>query len=169
MIVFHGSYKKFTSFDLSKCKAGSDFGQGLYFTTDKTTAINWATQLYNKYSSVPHAGKYLYSCTIDLAEIKTMYNYKHFNLSVEWFDYIISNRNNLHCLQYDIIEGPIADNKLHIWMDKYQSLRNSNTVTEHELFRIAQQSVKLTPTNQICIKNESIVNILNSNLRRTTL
>lgn len=33
MILYHGSYTEVSEIDLSKCRAGLDFGQGFYLTS----------------------------------------------------------------------------------------------------------------------------------------
>ena len=42
MRVFHGSYIKIDTIELSKCEIGKDFGQGFYVTKIKEQAIFWA-------------------------------------------------------------------------------------------------------------------------------
>ena len=38
MVLYHGSYVAVPEPDLSKCRAGKDFGKGFYLTTDKAQA-----------------------------------------------------------------------------------------------------------------------------------
>ena len=170
MILFHGSCKKFNKIDLNECKQGSDFGQGFYLTHDKSTAKNWMIQLYSKgISKSMNVGRYLYSFDIDISELKKEFTYKLFTVSAEYFYYIICNRNGLPCLNYDIIEGPIADNRLKYILDRYQSMHNNGLVTDRKLFDLAKEATKLTPFNQICIKNQKIIDKLNRCLQRSDL
>ena len=41
MLLYHGSYTAVESIDLTKCRAGKDFGKGFYLTNDYEQARNF--------------------------------------------------------------------------------------------------------------------------------
>ena len=113
MKVFHGSYIKIDAIDLSKCEIGKDFGQGFYVTKMKEQAIFWAERrgLANKTQGVvtefefnENAFQYFNLKTLRFAEYDE-----------NWLDFVAINRNvslpqPTH--NYDIVEGPIADDRI---------------------------------------------------------
>jgi len=113
MRVFHGSYTKIDEIDLSKCEIGKDFGQGFYVTKIKEQAAFWAKRkgLYNKTEGI-------------VTEFEFNENaFQYFNLKTlrfdeydeNWLDFVAMNRNTAlpqPTHDYDIVEGPIADDKI---------------------------------------------------------
>ena len=113
MKVFHGSYIKIDKIDLSKCEIGKDFGQGFYVTKNRKQAEFWAERrgLSNKTEGV-------------VTEFEFNENaFQYFNLKIlrfacydeNWLDFVVKNRDTslpqpTH--DYDIVEGPIADDKI---------------------------------------------------------
>jgi hypothetical protein len=113
MRVYHGSYTKIDKIDLSKCEIGKDFGQGFYVTKIRQQADFWAERrgLYNKTEGV-------------VTEFEFNENaFQYFKLKVlrfgeydeEWLDFVVRNRD-LTLPQpthdFDIVEGPVADDKI---------------------------------------------------------
>jgi len=113
MRVFHGSYTKIDTIDLSKCEIGKDFGQGFYVTKIKEQAEFWAERkgLNNKTEGVvtefefnENAFRYFNLKTLSFAEYDE-----------NWLDFVAKNRDTslpqpTH--DYDIVEGPIADDRI---------------------------------------------------------
>ena len=120
MRVFHGSYTKIEHIDLSKCEIGRDFGQGFYVTKLRSQAEFWAERkgLANKAEGV-------------VTEFEFNENaFLHFNLKVlrfsgyddNWLDFVVKNRNTAlpqPTHDYDIVEGPIADDRIATRITKY--------------------------------------------------
>jgi hypothetical protein len=113
MRVFHGSYTKIDKIDLSKCEIGKDFGQGFYVTKIREQAEFWAERrgLSNKTEGI-------------VTEFEFNENaFQYFNLKTlrfagydeNWLDFVAKNRDtslSQPTHDYDIIEGPIADDRI---------------------------------------------------------
>ena len=120
MRVFHGSYTKIDVIDLSRCEIGRDFGQGFYVTKIRSQAEFWAERkgLANKTEGV-------------VTEFDFNENaFRHFNLNVlrfagyneDWLDFVVKNRNTAlpqPTHDYDIVEGPVADDRIATRIKKY--------------------------------------------------
>jgi len=110
MKLFHGSYIAIDKVDLSKCKPGKDFGCGFYVTKIRSQAEYWAERMGDRN---------------DTAGVVTEFDFQEYafededlnilrfdNYSEEWFEFIMLNRSNVRKKQvhnYDIVEGPVAD------------------------------------------------------------
>lgn len=111
-ILYHGSNAYFKTPDLSKSKENIDFGKGFYATRDDIMAKKWVAgkpgdALINKY-------------TVDLSDLKI---YK-FTPNFEWLAFVCLNRkypgyekitsiNIKQYEKYDILIGPVADDKMY--------------------------------------------------------
>ena len=113
MRVFHGSYTKIDKIDLSKCEIGKDFGQGFYVTKIKEQAIFWAERkgLSNKTKGVVTEFEFNENAFVYF-NLKTL---RFAEYDENWLDFVAKNRDTslpqpTH--DYDIVEGPIADDKI---------------------------------------------------------
>lgn len=48
MLLYHGSCKKFTNFELKYAKEGKDYGKGIYFTPNYDQAKKWGRKKKRK-------------------------------------------------------------------------------------------------------------------------
>jgi hypothetical protein len=112
MIAYHGSFVEIKQIDLSKCEPHRDFGQGFYVTKIRQHAENWA----KRKSRFKHNGfiteyEFYYSELVTRkCKIKQFEAY-----SEEWLDFVVLNRNDRNPIpahDYDIVEGPVADDKV---------------------------------------------------------
>jgi hypothetical protein len=120
MRVFHGSYTQIQEIDLSKCEIGKDFGQGFYVTKIREQAQFWAERkgVDNDTQGV-------------VTEFEFNENaFQHFRLKTlqfagyndSWLDFVIMNRNTAlpqPTHDYDIVEGPVADDRIATRIKKY--------------------------------------------------
>jgi hypothetical protein len=112
MIVYHGSHIEIKVIDLSKCEPYRDFGKGFYVTKFRQHAENWA----KRKSRFKHDGFVLeyefYYNELVTRKCKT----KQFDCYNEaWLDFVTLNRNDKNPIpahDYDIVEGPVADDKV---------------------------------------------------------
>jgi len=120
MQVFHGSYTEIESVDLSKCQANKDFGMGFYVTKIKKQAEEWAKIIGKVNGTVGVVTEYTF---YERAFTEASLNVLRFSeYSEGWFDFIILNRNLENTEQkhdYDIIEGPVADDKVQRRINRY--------------------------------------------------
>jgi hypothetical protein len=118
MRVYHGSYTAVVEIDLSCCEPRKDFGAGFYVTRFKEQAESWALRKGNR----KHTNGIITEFEFD----ETAYDDKNFKVlrfddySEEWFDFVIKNRRSLKITHdYDIVEGPVADDNIQREMDMF--------------------------------------------------
>ena len=120
MEVYHGSYTKIDKIDLSKGQLLRDFGQGFYVTKIKKHAESWAEIIAGKYGTQGLVTEFTY---YDTAFTERLCKVKHFEkYDEEWLDFIILNRNPFSPIpahDYDIVEGPVADDKVQHRLAKF--------------------------------------------------
>jgi hypothetical protein len=113
MKVYHGSYTKIVEIDLEKCLPQKDFGQGFYVTKYRHHAENWAKVIGRKHHTQGFVTEFDYT---ESPFAQRICKIKHFNdYNEEWLDFVVANRNNeeekaFH--DFDIVEGPVADDKV---------------------------------------------------------
>ena len=112
MIVYHGSYAEIAQIDLSKCEPHRDFGQGFYVTIFRQHAENWAKRKSRfKHNGFVSEYEFYYSELVTRkCKIKQFETYNE-----EWLDFVVLNRNDKNPIpahDYDIVEVPVADDKV---------------------------------------------------------
>ena len=111
MKLYHGSYIKIDKIDLAKAKPYKDFGRAFYLTKFYEQAKKWADRLSKKHETESIVTEFEfdeYAYEDDSLKVQV---FEHYN--DQWLDFIVlnrSNRNQAH--DYDIVEGPIADDKV---------------------------------------------------------
>jgi len=134
MKIYHGSYIKVEKIDLSKCRPNRDFGRGFYVTKFKHHAENWAKIIGRIHKTEGAVSEFEYhenSFTQSICKIKHFEGYNE-----EWLDFVVMNRNenNLDFTHnYDIIEGPVANDKVQNRIDEYLEGKIPKTVFLEEL------------------------------------
>ena len=134
MKIYHGSYIKVEKIDLSKCRPNRDFGRGFYVTKFKHHAENWAKIIGRIHKTEGAVSEFEYqenSFTQSICKIKHFEGYNE-----EWLDFVVMNRNenNLDFTHnYDIIEGPVANDKVQKRIDAYLEGKIPKTVFLEEL------------------------------------
>lgn len=127
--LYHGTNVEIDRIDLSKGRTGKDFGKGFYMNTDRKQAEAMARTVTKRESTgKPVVNTFLFdeSClkNKDL-KIKIFKTY-----SKEWAEFVLLNRQNDTDVQkhdYDIIYGPIADDKVGYQIDNLiKGLRTIN-------------------------------------------
>lgn len=113
MRVYHGSYIKVDTIDLSKCKPNKDFGKGFYVTKFRNHAEEWAKVIGEKQGTDGFVSEFEFS---ENDFTKSICKIKHFDIyNEEWLDFVVKNRdknNETPTHDYDIIIGPVADDKV---------------------------------------------------------
>jgi hypothetical protein len=112
MKVYHGSYIKINEIDLNLCEPHRDFGQGFYVTKFKKQAEFWAKRKsrYKNDGFVTEFEFYYSALVTRNCKIKKFESY-----SEEWLDFVVLNRNDKippPAHNYDIVEGPVANDKV---------------------------------------------------------
>jgi hypothetical protein len=113
MKVYHGSGTEIIDIDLSKCEPYRDFGKGFYVTNIRGQAVFWAERKGNDSRTQGYVTEFEF--------IETAFEHRKFKVlrfddySEEWLDFVVMNRNRnlpVPAHNYDIVEGPVADDKI---------------------------------------------------------
>jgi len=111
MKLYHGSYMKIDVIDLTKTKPYKDFGRAFYLTKFYEQAKNWADRLGREYKTEGVVTEFEfdeYAYEDESLKVLIFDNYNE-----QWLDFIVLNRSNRKQIHdYDIVEGPIADDKV---------------------------------------------------------
>ena len=145
MQVFHGSYIEIEAIDLSKCQANKDFGRGFYVTRYLKQAEEWAEIIGKVNGTVGVVTEFTFYERAFTDEALNVLRFSEYN--DDWFDFIILNRDLETTEQkhnYDIIEGPVADDKVQRRISKYME----GEITRKDFFE--QLTKYPEPSHQIC-------------------
>ncbi|MBO5288396.1 MAG: DUF3990 domain-containing protein [Spirochaetales bacterium] len=147
MKLYHGSTQIVKSPLVNFGRENLDFGKGFYTTDLKEQAEKWMGRFVA-------LGKKCFVNVYDFnnQDIEKKYRYKKFSeYNEEWLDFIISCRSgNKDYINYDIIEGGIANDKVFNTIELYfANLIDKNT----SLNRLKYEY----PNNQICFVNQSVL------------
>lgn len=113
MILYHGSNVEIAAIDLNRSMRGKDFGQGFYLSADKKQAEGMAVFKAMQFDGTPVVTAFEFD---EQALADTSLKTKYFDeYSLEWAEFVFANRNNqsdVSIHDYDIVYGPIADDKV---------------------------------------------------------
>lgn len=118
MIVYHGSNVIVKQPDIEHSFRSLDFGKGFYVTTVKEQAERWARRKADIYGG-DKAVITVYNMVEDLNGL--VYQCFEENLT-EWIDFVCRCRDGGEdYLQYDLIKGKVANDKVFRVVDMYHS------------------------------------------------
>lgn len=146
--IYHGSKSKIKdlknpeTFRIGKRK---DFGYGFYCTRDFEQADRWA----NRKGTPGFIYKYYY----DEEAAKKDLNVKIFDIDDEWLDFIILNRAKDIKVDYDIVEGPMADDTVYDHINDFLD----GKMSREEFWKKALFDHE---TNQICFLSKKAIKYL---------
>ena len=107
MIVYHGSTVEVNEPEIRIEKFNKDLYFGFYCTTFENQAIRWATRFGDGVVNV-----YEY-------DDRNMLNILRFEeMTEDWLDFIVSCRSG-HSHNYDIVEGPMADDTIYNYVQGF--------------------------------------------------
>lgn len=111
MKVYHGSYIHVEEIDLTKSIPNKDFGKGFYVTKFREQAESWAKIIGKRHKTEGVVTEFVF---YDAEFTERLCKVKHFDsYNEEWLDFVVENRNPLGKMHdYDIVEGPVADDKV---------------------------------------------------------
>lgn len=116
MILYHGSNMIIDKIDLDMSKPNKDFGKGFYLSEDESQAMKMANFKSALLGGELVVTKFefndLFMQSSDL-RIKIFADY-----SEEWADFVFANREGHIVEQYDIVYGPIANDKVGLQIRK---------------------------------------------------
>jgi hypothetical protein len=121
MKVYHGSYTEIDIIDLSFCETGKDFGQGFYVTKLHEQAEFWARKKGERKGKSGFVTEYDFDeFFLESSNMIKILRFEEYN--EEWLEFVVLNRKNKSKQQahdYDIVEGPVADDKVATEVDRY--------------------------------------------------
>ena len=121
MKLYHGTNVDFHEIDLLKSKPNKDFGKGFYLSDDYSQAMNMAkVKVEQLETGIPVVMTY----EVNEERMKDLRVLQFYEYSEEWAKFILLNRNNeshLPAHDYDIVIGPIADDKVGAQLWRYES------------------------------------------------
>ena len=156
MKLYHGSNTSIDEIDLKRGRRGKDFGQGFYLSPDRHQAQQMAERTVDREEAgEPILTTYQFDDSIlfspsDL-KVKVFDGY-----SQEWAEFIMMNRRNKSYEQahdYDIVYGPIANDKVGLQINRYQL----QYIPMEELIR---QLSFIRPTFQYFFGTERAISLL---------
>ena len=156
MKLYHGSNMSIDEIDLKRGRRGKDFGQGFYLSASREQAQMMAERTVDREEAgeaTLTAYQFDDSILINPSDLRV----KVFEgYSREWAEFIIMNRRNKTDKQahnYDIVYGPIADDRVGLQISRYQL----QYIPMDELIR---QLSFIRPTFQYFFGTESAVRLL---------
>ena len=121
MILYHGSNVDFDVIDLNKSKTNKDFGKGFYLSDNYGQAEEMARFKVITLGGTITVSKYEVHDSIlqdETLKIKVFEDY-----SKEWAEFVFANRKNgseIPVHDYDVVYGPIANDKVGLQIRKLQ-------------------------------------------------
>lgn len=120
--LYHGSNVDIDRIDLSKSRPNKDFGRGFYLSADYQQAWRMGEFKALIEGGVPVMNTYLFDEQLLTSKELRVLTFDGYNR--EWADFIFLNRNNktgLPVHNYDIVYGPIANDRVGVQIGKYEA------------------------------------------------
>jgi hypothetical protein len=121
MILYHGTNVVFDEIDLTKSKPNKDFGQGFYLSREYTQAMDMAKI---KVEQLESGTPTILTFEADENKMLSLKVLRFDDYSEEWAKFILLNRNNASrqpAHDYDIVIGPIANDRVGVQLWKYEN------------------------------------------------
>ena len=121
MILYHGTNISFDEINLNKSKPNKDFGKGFYLSADYEQALAMAKI---KVEQLESGEPIVLEFEVDETQIAQLKVLQFHEYSEEWAKFILLNRKNNKSLpahDYDIVFGPIADDRVGVQLWKYET------------------------------------------------
>ena len=139
MLLYHGSTMAIRKPIISRSRPKTDFGKGFYTTISRDQAEKWA-QIKKNREGVDAKGIVSVFEFDELLLNDETFKTRHFNgADVEWLDFVVGNRRGTITHEYDMVMGPVADDKLYATILLYENgILDANAAIEqlktHQLF-----------------------------------
>ena len=124
MIFYHGTNQKIENINFDKSRLRTDFGKGFYMSDKLGNARDWAVDK-SSFTETPTVMRY--ELTVTLFEDGNISYLRFDKPTIEWLNFVRDNRrkstDNFNMNEprhsYDVVSGPIANDKVAIAVDKY--------------------------------------------------
>ena len=124
---------------VSRGRGKTDFGKGFYTTTSREQAEKWAQIKRDRMGDEAHAIVSVFELD-DAVLNNSAYHTRHFDgATAEWLDFVVGNRRGEVHHNFDLIMGPVANDKLYATITLYENgILDANAAIEqlntHQLF-----------------------------------
>ena len=139
MLLYHGSTMAVRKPIVSRGRGKTDFGKGFYTTTSREQAEKWAQIKRDRMGDEAHAIVSVFEFD-DAVLNNSAYHTRHFDgATAEWLDFVVGNRRGEVHHNFDLIMGPVANDKLYATITLYENgILDANAAIEqlntHQLF-----------------------------------
>lgn len=139
MLLYHGSTMAVRKPIVSRGRGKTDFGKGFYTTTSREQAEKWAQIKRDRMGNEAHAIVSVFELD-DAVLNNPAYHTRHFDgATAEWLDFVVGNRRGEVHHNFDLIMGPVANDKLYATITLYENgILDANGAIEqlntHQLF-----------------------------------
>ena len=139
MLLYHGSTMAVRKPIVSRGRGKTDFGKGFYTTTSREQAEKWAQIKRDRMGDEAHAIVSVFELD-DAVLNNPAYHTRHFDgATAEWLDFVVGNRRGEVHHNFDLIMGPVANDKLYVTITLYENgILDANAAIEqlntHQLF-----------------------------------
>lgn len=120
--LYHGSTTDINRIDLQKSRPNKDFGRGFYLSADRQQAWRMGEFKALTEGGTPILNTYLFDeQVLTSGELRVL---AFEGYTREWADFIFLNRNNRSIApahDYDIVYGPIANDRVGVQIGKYEA------------------------------------------------
>lgn len=116
MILYHGSNVAIDHIELEKSKPFKDFGQGFYLSENEGQALDMAQLKALTFGGKPFVSKFEFDTSLMHNSDIRIKIFKEY--SEEWADFVFANREGTDVEHYDIVYGPIANDKIGLQIRK---------------------------------------------------
>lgn len=116
MILYHGSNMDIDKIDLEMSKPNKDFGKGFYLSEREEQAMEMANFKSVLLGGEPIVTKFEFDVGMMKNSNLRVKVFKEY--SEEWADFVFANREGHEVEQYDIVYGPIANDKVGLQIRK---------------------------------------------------
>ena len=116
MILYHGSNMTIERIDLDKSKPNKDFGKGFYLSESETQALEMAAFKTSLLGGEHVVTKFEFDESVMQSTDLRIKVFKEY--SEEWADFVFANREGNEVERYDIVYGPIANDKIGLQIRK---------------------------------------------------
>lgn len=140
--LFHGSSEIVKNPEIRIAKYFKDFGFGFYCTAFEKQAIRWAV----RFSKEGIVNKYLYKKNLSLKILSFP------KMTEEWLDFIVACRSGKNH-DYDIVEGPMADDTIFNYVQNFID----GKISRKNFWGLVEFKY---PTHQICFHSEKSLSCL---------
>ena len=139
MLLYHGSTMAVRKPIVSRGRGKTDFGKGFYTTTSREQAEKWAQIKRDRMGDEAHAIVSVFELD-DAVLNNPAYHTRHFDgATAEWLDFVVGNRRGEVHHNFDLIMGPVANDRLYATITLYENgILDANAAIEqlntHQLF-----------------------------------